>query len=199
MTGPKRALRSELIAARMRLPADARAARSHAIAERLEDVPGFAAARVVAVYAPLGAEVDPGEIVLRAAARGVALVYPRSLRGQRRLAFVRAVPGDLAPGPLGALEPPADAPEIPPGGIDAVLVPCVGVSADGGRLGRGGGYYDATLPALPRAIRIGLVFEAQLVPSLPREAHDALLDAAVTEARVLLFTRDRESQGASTT
>jgi 5-formyltetrahydrofolate cyclo-ligase len=199
MTGPKRALRSELLAARMRLSTDERAARSHAIAVRVEEVPGFAAAKVLAVYAPLGAEVDPGEIVVRAAARGVSLVYPRSVRGERRLAFVRAMPGDLVPGPLGALEPPVDAPEVPLAGIDAVLVPCVGIAADGGRLGRGGGYYDSTLPALPRAVRIGLAYEAQLRPALPREAHDASLDAAVTESRILLFTRDRGSQGASTT
>jgi 5-formyltetrahydrofolate cyclo-ligase len=199
MTGPKRALRSELIAARMRLPADDRAARSHAIADRIEALPGFTAARIVAVYAPLGAEVDPGEIVVRAAARGAALVYPRSVRGSRLLAFARALPGDLGPGPLGALEPPPEAPEIAPGDVDAVLVPCVGISADGGRLGRGGGYYDATLPTLPRALRVGLAFEPQLVPALPREAHDAPLDAAVTEARILLFTRDPRSQGANPT
>jgi 5-formyltetrahydrofolate cyclo-ligase len=199
MTGPKSALRAELVAARARLSADDRAARSHAIATRIDGVPGFAGARVLAVYAPLGAEVDPGEIVVRAAARGVSLVYPRSVLGARRLAFARAAPGDLVPGPLRALEPPASAPPVPLADIDAVLVPCVGVAADGARLGRGGGYYDATLPALPRAIRIGLVFEAQLVPGLPHEVHDAALDAAVTEARVLLFTRDRWSQGASTT
>jgi 5-formyltetrahydrofolate cyclo-ligase len=183
----------------MRLSAGERAAWSHGIADRVDEVPGFAEARVIAVYAALGAEVDPTEIVTRAAARGVSLVYPRSAPGARRLAFARAAPADLEPGPLRALEPPGTAPEVPLREIDAILVPCVGVAADGARLGRGGGYYDATLPALPRAIRIGLAFELQLVPALPREAHDAHLDAAVTEARVILFTRDRGSHGASTT
>lgn len=199
MNEPKRALRSELAAARARLSADDRAARAHAIAARIDEVPGFAGARVLAAYAALGGEVDPGEIVVRAAARGVALVYPRSVPGTRRLAFAAAAPGDLVPGPLRTLEPPPGAPEVALADIDAVLVPCLGVSSEGDRLGRGGGYYDATLPALPRAIRIGLAFEAQVVPALPREGHDAPLDAAVTEARVLLFTRDRGSQGASTT
>jgi 5-formyltetrahydrofolate cyclo-ligase len=199
MNEPKRALRSELVAARARLSADDRATRSRAIADRVEEIPGFAAARVLAVYAALGAEVDPGEIALRAAARGVALAYPRAARSGRLLTFARAVAGDLVRGPVGALEPPADAPAVPLDQIDAVLVPCVGVGRDGSRLGRGGGYYDATLPALSSAIRIGLVFEVQLVPALPCEPHDAPLDAAVSEARVFLFTRDRRSQGASAT
>lgn len=196
MNGPKRALRSELVAARARLSPDDRAARSLAVADRVDRVPGLAGARVLAVYAALGAEVDPAEIARRAVARGVTVCWPRSARADRRLSFASAAPEALVTGPLGALEPPPAAPGVPLDAIDAILVPCVAIAADGARLGRGGGYYDATLPAL-RALRIGLAFEVQLVPALPREPHDAPLDAAVTEARVLLFTRDRPSQGAS--
>jgi 5-formyltetrahydrofolate cyclo-ligase len=78
---------------------------------------------------------------------------------------------------------------VAPGAIDCVIVPCLGVSRDGHRIGRGGGYYDATLPTLERALRVGVAFEVQLVPALPREPHDAPLDAIVTEGRILLFTR----------
>jgi 5-formyltetrahydrofolate cyclo-ligase len=199
MNEPKRALRSELVAVRGRLSTGDRAARAIAIADRITEVPGFSRARIVAAYAALGAEVDPAEIAVRACARGVSVVYPRATRNSRLLAFARSAPAELAPGPLRALEPPATSPDVPPGEIDAVLVPCVAVTSDGARLGRGGGYYDTTLPALPRAIRIGLAYEVQLVPTLPREAHDAPLDAVVTEARVLLFTRGPRPQGASPT
>jgi 5-formyltetrahydrofolate cyclo-ligase len=190
MNERKRALRSELVAARARLSTDDRAVRSAAVAARVEELPGFLQARVVALYAPLGAEVDPSSLALRAAARGVKLAYPRAVAGSRRLAFALAAPGGLVPGPLGALEPPPSAPEVPLASIDAVVVPCVAFTAEGLRLGRGGGYYDATLPALPLALRVGVGFEPQLVAELPREAHDALLDAVVTEARTLLFPRE---------
>ena len=40
------------------------------------------------------------------------------------------------------------------------------------------------------AARIGVGFEAQVVPTLPREPHDVPLDAIVTDARVLLFPRE---------
>ena len=51
-------------------------------------------------------------------------------------------------------------------------------------------FYDATLPLLPRAARVGLAFDVQIVPTLPRDAHDAPLDAVVTESRILAFRRD---------
>jgi 5-formyltetrahydrofolate cyclo-ligase len=196
MNERKRALRTELAAARARLSADDRAARSAVIADRILEVPGFRDAHLLAVYAPLGAEVDPGELARRAAARGATVLYPRAHTADRRLTFAPARAGELVRGPLGALEPPATAPEISPDRIDAVVVPCLGFSADGHRLGRGGGYYDATLPTLGRALRIGVAFEVQLVPALPREPHDAPLDAIVTEERVLLFHR-RCEPGAS--
>ncbi len=183
----KRAVRSELIAARARLSPDERLEKSRAIADRLEAFAPFQGARVVAVYAPLGTEVDALEVARRALARGVSVVFPRVVAGERRLAFARCAPGELVRGPFGAAEPPAGAPEVLPEDVACVVVPGVAFSQGGLRLGRGGGHYDATLGAMPRATRVGVAFEAQLVPSLPREPHDASLDAVVTEARTLVF------------
>jgi 5-formyltetrahydrofolate cyclo-ligase len=186
----KRALRTALLAARTAIPPAERLERSLLIATRLEDVPAFRGARTLALYAALGAEVDPSEVASRARSRGVELVFPRVIPGERRLAFARCAPDALVVGPLGALEPPPDAPELPGEEVDCFLVPGVAFTEDGHRLGRGGGYYDATLAAMPRATRVGVAFDLQLVPALPSEAHDARLDALVTEARVLLFRRE---------
>jgi 5-formyltetrahydrofolate cyclo-ligase len=185
----KRALRSELIALRARLTQEERQVASRRIAERVADLPGFREARTVALYSPLGTEVDAIELARRLLGRARA-VFPRSVPGERRLVFARCDVGELVRGPLGAREPPADAPEIDLEEIDCVVMPGVAFSLDGLRLGRGGGYYDATLRAMPQAMRVGVAFDVQLVPSLPREAHDAPLDAIVTEARALAFSRE---------
>ncbi|WP_413219512.1 5-formyltetrahydrofolate cyclo-ligase [Tritonibacter mobilis] len=53
--------------------------------------------------------------------------------------------------------PPTDAPKQTP---DILLAPCAGRSADGYRLGQGGGYSESTLANLtpaPTAIGIGLL------------------------------------------
>jgi 5-formyltetrahydrofolate cyclo-ligase len=187
----KRALRSELIGRRARLAPSARAEKSRAVADLIEQLPSFRAASLVALYATIGAEVDPSEIARRAAARGVRVAFPRAATGgDRRLGFALCGHADLVPGPLGAPEPPASAPAVEPHELECVVMPGVGFSEDGLRLGRGGGYYDATLPLLPRAARVGLAFDVQIVPTLPRDPHDAPMDAVVTESRVLVFGRD---------
>ena len=186
----KRALRSELIAARARLSQEERFARSQLVAERVDGLPILTGARVVALYAALGTEVDTGALFRRLHGRGVRCLFPRTVPGERRLVFCAAEPFELVPGPLGAAEPPAGAREVDLADVDAFVMPGVGFSLDGLRLGRGGGYYDATLKRIPvKALRVGLCFDVQVVPALPREDHDVPLDAVVTEARTLRLAR----------
>jgi 5-formyltetrahydrofolate cyclo-ligase len=186
----KRALRVELVARRAQLGADERAAHAAAIAARIGDLSAFRDAGTVALYAALGAEVDATRITGAALVRGARVVFPRAVPGSRRLAFARCDPADLVRGPLGVAEPPPGAPEVDLAEIGCVVLPAVAFSLDGLRLGRGGGYYDATLAAMPGAARVGVAFELQIVPVLPREPHDVRLDAVVTEARTLLFPRE---------
>jgi 5-formyltetrahydrofolate cyclo-ligase len=105
------------------------------------------------------------------------------------LVFGACEPAELVRGPLGAAEPPAGAAETPLQDVDAFVIPGVGFSEDGLRLGRGGGYYDVTLKLCPRAARVGVGYDLQVLPSLPRDPHDVPLDAIVTETRTLLFPR----------
>ncbi len=186
----KRALRAELIQVRARLSREDRAERSRAIAERAAAIPELMAARTVALYAPLNTEVDPAGIGRRLVAAGGRVAYPRVQQAGRILAFAECDPTALVRGPLGALEPPSSARVVDLGDLDAVLMPGVAFSLDGLRLGRGGGYYDATLKLIPaRSLRIGLGFDVQVVPTLPREPHDVPLDSLVTDARTLRFPR----------
>jgi 5-formyltetrahydrofolate cyclo-ligase len=87
----------------------------------------------------------------------------------------------LTSGPYRIAQPPADAPECIP---DVVFVPVVGFSADGGRLGQGGGHYDRWLAAHSPNLAIGLAWDCQLVEDLPREPHDRSLAAVITPTRI---------------
>ncbi len=187
ITDEKRRLREQVIAARARLTAAEREDASRRIAARISELDAFASARTVALYAPIGAEVDTREIARRALAAGKSLAWPRLPAGQLALEFAACDPAGLVAGPHRTRQPPPGAPAVPPDAIDLVLVPGVAFDAAGGRLGRGRGHYDATLGAMPRrAARVGLCFEVQLLPELPSEPHDAALDAVVTEERVLV-------------
>ncbi len=194
----KEALRGALIVARLRLSLDDRASMSHAVAVRVLALDAYRRARTLALYAPMGAEVDTAEIARAAAANGKRLTYPRLVEGGRALAFCACAPEALAPGALRTREPPPGAPVVPPDELDLVLVPGVAFDAYGRRLGRGRGHYDATLAILPAsAARVGLAFELQIVPAVPQESHDALLDAIVTESRVLVPLTAAEGGGSS--
>ncbi len=194
----KQALRSRVLAARGALGPAERLERSRAVTARLLDLELFHRCRSLALYAAIGAEVDTSEIAHAAASRGKRVAFPRVRGGARALRFAACALDELVPGPHGTREPPPSAPDVEAADLDLVLVPGVAFDARGGRLGRGGGHYDATLAALPRGVaRLGLAFELQVVPAVPREAHDEPLDGVITEARVLFRLPPGPAQGKS--
>ncbi|WP_295527239.1 5-formyltetrahydrofolate cyclo-ligase [Novosphingobium sp. Chol11] len=87
----------------------------------------------------------------------------------------------LEPGPFGILQPLADAGVAVP---TFLLLPLVGFSAEGARLGQGGGHYDRWLADHRGTAAVGMAWDCQKVDSLPDEAHDQALTAVVTPTRL---------------
>ena len=72
--------------------------------------------------------------------------------------------------------------DVDPASLDVVVVPGLAFTADGRRLGQGGGHYDRFLPRLrPACVTIGAAFAEQLVDDLPTEPHDIRLTLVVTD------------------
>ena len=71
------------------------------------------------------------------------------------------------------------APVVP----DVVLVPCVGFTDEGHRLGYGGGYYDRWLAAHRDATAVGVAWAFSRIdpPIFAAEPHDVPLTLVVTE------------------
>lgn len=94
----------------------------------------------------------------------------------------------LKKGPLGIPIPETLRPLTPP--TDApVIVPCVGFSENGHRIGHGAGYYDRFL-AKHTGFKIAIAFEAQLVPPFKHESHDIPMDAILTESTQYILNDD---------
>jgi len=68
--------------------------------------------------------------------------------------------------------------------LDVVLVPTVGISPIGVRLGYGHGFYDRFL-AEHKITTISLTFEKQIVKNIPKSEHDIMIDWIITEERVV--------------
>jgi 5-formyltetrahydrofolate cyclo-ligase len=84
-------------------------------------------------------------------------------------------------GPFGMPQPAAEAAEATP---QVLFMPLVAFTAEGARLGQGGGHYDRWLEAHPETVAIGLAWDAQLADSLPLEPHDRPLAMVVTPTRL---------------
>ena len=118
--------------------------------------------------------------------RGHTIALPRVTTLDRPMEFrLHTDPyeeSDLEAGVWGLRQPGADAPVVVP---EVLFMPLVGFTAQGDRLGQGGGYYDRYLAAHPQTIAIGMAWDIQEVPELPVELHDMRLSAIVTPTRVL--------------
>ena len=182
----KRALRARV---REKLPAAGSpefVAASVKAQDRLAASELAAAARVVALYRALPSECGTAALAAALEAAGKKLCYPAVVSGRRALDFRRAA-GAFVPGALGVEEPTGASVALSE--IDLIVVPAVAVDAEGRRLGRGKGHYDATLRLCPRGCSVALVFESQLVPSVPVGEHDARVGAVCTDARLFLCGR----------
>ena len=66
------------------------------------------------------------------------------------------------------------------GDFDLIVVPGMAFDRSGHRLGRGKGYYDRVLAQHPHVHTIGLCFDFQLLPEIPCEPHDRIIDEVIT-------------------
>jgi 5-formyltetrahydrofolate cyclo-ligase len=184
---PKRDVRLALKQARAACSAAQRAQASSAACALLLESPWFEASpagAVVALYAAIRDEADPGAAEAPLLARGLRLAYPR-VEGLD-LHFHLATRADLAPRPpWGLLEPSADAPLASLDQLALMVVPGLGFTARGERLGNGRGFYDRALARAravnPGLLSVGFALAVQVVPTLPVEPHDQRVDAVVTE------------------
>lgn len=122
----------------------------------------------------------PGEIDVSALVQGFELLAPRArFRPTPRLTLH---PWDTATemSRFGALQPPADAPEVLLSDVDAILLPGLAFDVQGVRLGYGGGFYDRLLPAFG-GLTVGVIQRALIVPRLPADAHDCPVAWLATE------------------
>ena len=142
------------------------------------------AGAVVSVYHPTAGEAPALGYARWFAERGHPIALPWFAARGAEMAFRQwhnpHDDGELVADPSGALQPAADAPELIP---QVAICPLVGFSAEGARLGQGGGYYDRFLARTPGVVAIGIAWDCQRIDDLPVNPHDMPLAAVVTQTR----------------
>ncbi|MGP4021896.1 5-formyltetrahydrofolate cyclo-ligase [Actinomadura sp. 3N407] len=181
-------LRAELIGRRAAMTPEARAAAGRSIRDALLPVPEVEMAGTIAAYVSTGTEPDTRGLLFALWKRGTYVLLPRLLPdGDLDWASYEG-PDSLVPGPRGRLEP--SEPPRGPGAVasaDVVIAPSLAADRTGMRLGRGGGSYDRALARVgPAILTVALLYDPELLQTVPAEPHDQRVRAAVTPSRGLV-------------
>jgi 5-formyltetrahydrofolate cyclo-ligase len=193
----KPCLRVELLKRRNGIPAERRSALSSRIVQQVLALDEFVRARYVMCYVAVRGEVRTEDLIRRCLERKARVSVPVCDRSSGRISAseIGDFDRDLVPGTYGIPEPRrASARAMDIAEIDVCIVPGVGFDLSGVRLGWGKGCYDMFLAeAHPRAVKIGLAYELQVLPRISRAKNDVLVEMVVTEDRTIDCRKIRES------
>ena len=165
------------------LPAGYLAEAGRRIAERIAGLPEYRQAGTVLAFAGTAREIDTAPLLARIPADGKRLALPRCTAPGRMEARQVTDLSQLRPGAFGIPEPAADRPLLAPEDLRLIVVPCAACDRSGGRLGRGGGYYDRYL-AVYRGCALLACPEALVMERVPMGPLDRPIPLLVTERGV---------------
>jgi 5-formyltetrahydrofolate cyclo-ligase len=182
----KTRLRAEAAAVRYQVSQSKGASAAQALARRgLLLIRALPNDHIIGGYYPIREELNPLPLLRALYDEGALIALPAILPGPA-IMFRAWIPGTpLMRGQHGLSEPAASQPEAVPA---IVLVPLLAFDGKGNRLGYGAGYYDAALRDLRSrgpVIAIGLGFDEQQFPEIPREPQDEPLDMILTPSRTI--------------
>ena len=168
MLDSKEELRTPGLSKRDQINRAERSHKSKKISTSLIESEFFTQCDSIMVYVAFSSEVDPG------------LVRDHAFKTGKQI----YVPDNIGVLKIGNQDVSRGNPEE----IDVVVVPGIVFDEQGNRLGYGNGWYDRFSKRVrPDTKFIGISFEEQVIDLLPRDEHDLVLNALITEQRVLRF------------
>jgi len=177
----RKSLRSFLLEKRDNTSFDFMKIASEKIKKRLKKINAFRDAQKIGVYYPIGSEILTQDIIQELLSDGKEVFFPKVIG--ENMEFRKIIDfSSLEKGSFDIMEPKDDC-QID-NNLEVVLVPTVGISPIGVRLGYGHGFYDRFL-AKHKSVTISLTFEKQIVKKIPKSEHDIIIDWIVTEDRIL--------------
>jgi 5-formyltetrahydrofolate cyclo-ligase len=189
----KRALRAELRERRQLFSDAQREAAASAIGEQLDALIDSLGARTVSCFLSTTTEPGTRDFVRRAVRRGIRVLLPVT-RADGLLDWAVANDTDeVAEGRHGLPEPTGEVlGPIAVNDVDLMIIPAAAVDMTGMRLGWGRGYFDKTIGSMERCPPVyAVIYDSEVLDSLPREVHDQPVTGVVTPTRTLLLSQRR--------
>jgi len=151
------------------------------IQKRLKKNEPYNNAQKIGAYYPIGSEVHTQDIIQEALSEGKQVFLPKVIGKNIEFRKIESF-SNLETGSFDIMEPRDECPKD--NKLDVILVPTVGITPKGVRLGYGHGFYDRFL-AENKIETISLTLEKQIVRSIPRSDHDVIIDWIVSEDRMI--------------
>ena len=184
----KRALRAELRERRRITKLKERSEADAAITQNLVDLTSDLGSRSVAAYLSLPEEPGTREYLAWACEQGIRVLLPVS-RADGLLDWAPYDGEDEGEDLLGMPAPTSELlGPIAINSVDLILVPAATVDRTGMRMGWGRGYFDKTLGSMENCPPVyAVIFDHELVDSVPSERHDQRVNGVVTPSGIVAF------------
>jgi 5-formyltetrahydrofolate cyclo-ligase len=183
----KRALRAELRERRHNMTSKDREHATSQICSHLVDLVTDLSVSSIAAYLPTNEEPNIRPFIHWAEKQGIKVLFPIS-RDDGLLDWTVG-DGTETEGLFGLPEPTGELlGPIAINDVDLIVVPAASVDRTGMRMGWGRGYFDRTLGSMEKCPPVyAVIFDRELVDSVPSEVHDKRVDGVVTPSAVTSF------------
>lgn len=183
-------LRKDILATRNNLSPEELQEKSKAIGNRLLELPEIVKSTSIFLYVSFRSEVETMSLLKTLIESGKTVSVPITYVKERRLDAIHITDPEnqLVPGYCDIPEPDKSicvSNIVESETIDSVILPGSVFDERCGRFGYGGGFYDRFVSKIPKACRIGLAFDLQIVKLAPLQDHDELLDYVITESKII--------------
>ncbi|GAB2467815.1 5-formyltetrahydrofolate cyclo-ligase [Conyzicola lurida] len=188
ITHEKRALRAELRERRRTVTSVERERATEAVTRHLESLTTGMGVTSVAAYLSTPDEPSTREFLHWACDQGIRVLLPISRedglldwapydgKDEDEDVFGMPTPTTEVLGPIAIND------------VDLIIVPAATVDRTGMRMGWGRGYFDKTLGSMERCPPVyAVIFDNELVDSVPSEVHDQRVNGVVTPGGITTF------------
>ena len=158
--------------------------KSKKIENTLFNLQKYKNSKIIMFFVSFNSEVHTHDMIKQALNNKI-VVIPKVMHKEIEPSIIIDFDNLVPSGNFGILEP-IEAMKISNKNIDLILVPGIAFDEEGHRIGYGFGYYDKFLRKVPKAVKIGLAFDFQVVDKIPREMHDVPVDLIITEKRIIV-------------
>lgn len=177
-------LRKQLRQGLLKIRGALRREKSQRIMARLLRSTYFKKAKTLLTYVAHPTEVETRTLIQSAFRLHKTVCAPRVDSRTRKIQVyeIKNLRNDLRLGAFGIREPKKRRGCLTdPQALDLIVVPGLGFDRHGGRIGRGGGYFDRFLKKATHAKKVGLAFREQLVKKVPMSRQDVRMDWVITD------------------